>query len=150
MLYAFVKQVSMAYSALLSSADESQMMHYMYPRGAARRAQMLRYICKSLRLVTCMAGAGRGRQAGLASRAQAFDLAAEDVEPHPQRHGGRSPLVPAGPELLAGCRVPLEEALYWWNCLPYEAGAGGCTRGLVRDVPPKLLARVFDQPTSET
>ena len=61
-----------------------------------------------------MAGAGRGRQAGkagLATRAQAFDLAAEDVDPNPQRHGGRSPLVPAGPELLAGCLVPVEEAL---------------------------------------
>ena len=40
-----------------------------------------------------MAGAGRGRQAGkagLATRAQASDLAAEDVDPHPERKQIRS------------------------------------------------------------
>ena len=58
-----------------------------------------------------MDGGRQAGKAGLASRAQALDLAAEDVDPHPQRHGGRSPLVPAGPDVLAGCLVPLEEAL---------------------------------------
>ena len=57
-----------------------------------------------------MDGGRQAGKAGLASRAQAPDLAAEDVDPHPERHGGHSPLVPAGPEVLAGVRVPVEEA----------------------------------------